>query len=45
MGLPPDVSQPAGLRWVEKHLGGSFVTVQFDFSMLCDNNTAAAAID
>ena len=28
-----------------KTFGGSFVTVQFDFSMLCDNNTAAAAID
>ena len=44
MGLPPDVSQPAGLLCAEKHLGG-FVTVQFDFSMLCDNNTAAAGID
>ena len=38
MGLPPDVSQPAGLL-LDKFL------FQLHLSYACDNNTAAAAID
>ena len=44
MGLPADVSQPA-VCFGQKSFLGKFRIVQFDFSMLCDNNTAAAAID
>ena len=44
MGLPTDVSQPA-VCFGQKSFLGKFKIVQFDFSMLCDNNTAVVGID
>ena len=44
MGLPTDVSQPA-VCFGQKSFLGKFKIVLFDFSMLCDNNTAVVGID